>query len=35
MTMRAARMYGYQEPLRIEAVPVPKLGPDRQVIVFN
>jgi alcohol dehydrogenase, propanol-preferring len=28
MQMRAARMYGYQEPLRIEEVPVPEPGPD-------
>ncbi|MGW3245200.1 NAD(P)-dependent alcohol dehydrogenase [Streptomyces sp. NPDC001070] len=28
MQMRAARMYGYREPLRIEEVPVPEIGPD-------
>ncbi len=28
MQMRAARMYGYQEPLRVEEVPVPDPGPD-------
>ena len=28
MQMQAARMYGYQEPLRIEEVPVPEPGPD-------
>ncbi|MGW0168525.1 NAD(P)-dependent alcohol dehydrogenase [Streptomyces sp. NPDC003343] len=28
MQMRAARMHGYQEPLRIEEVPVPEIGPD-------
>ena len=28
MQMRAARMYGYQEPLRIDEVPVPEPGPD-------
>jgi propanol-preferring alcohol dehydrogenase len=28
MQMRAARMYGYQEPLRIEEVPVPEPEPD-------
>jgi len=28
MKMRAARMYGYQEPLRIDEVAVPEPGPD-------
>src|SRR5215831_10167242 len=28
MKMRAARMYGYQEPLRIDEVPVPEPGPN-------
>ncbi len=28
MKMRAARMYGYQKPLRIDEVPVPEPGPD-------
>ena len=28
MTMRAARMHDYNEPLRIEDVPVPDIGPD-------
>src|SRR5262245_54028435 len=28
MKMRAARMYGYQQPLRIDEVPVPEPGPD-------
>src|SRR5215468_9536257 len=28
MQMRAARMYGYREPLRVEAVPVPEPAPD-------
>jgi propanol-preferring alcohol dehydrogenase len=28
MQMRAARMHGYNEPLRIEEVPVPDIGPD-------
>ncbi|MFJ4844520.1 MULTISPECIES: NAD(P)-dependent alcohol dehydrogenase [unclassified Streptomyces] len=28
MQMRAARMYGYQEPLRIDEVPVPQPGAD-------
>ncbi|WP_308015069.1 NAD(P)-dependent alcohol dehydrogenase [Nocardia coffeae] len=28
MKMRAARMHGYREPLRIEEVPVPEPGPD-------
>jgi D-arabinose 1-dehydrogenase-like Zn-dependent alcohol dehydrogenase len=25
--MRAARMYGYNEPLRLEEIPVPEVGP--------
>lgn len=28
MKMRAARMYGYREPLRIDEVPVPEPGPE-------
>ena len=28
MQMRAARMHGYHEPLRIEEVPLPGPGPD-------
>jgi alcohol dehydrogenase, propanol-preferring len=32
MQMRAARMYGYREPWRIEEVPVPEIGPD-QILV--
>lgn len=28
MLMRAARMYGYNEPLRIEEIDVPDIGPD-------
>ena len=28
MQMRAARMYGYNEPLRLEEIPVPDIGPD-------
>jgi alcohol dehydrogenase, propanol-preferring len=28
MKMRAARMHGYNEPLRLEEVPVPDIGPD-------
>src|SRR5262245_5526182 len=28
MKMRAARMYGYKQPLRIEEVPVPEPKPD-------
>src|SRR5262245_48485671 len=28
MSMRAARMHGYKEPLRIEEVPVPEANPD-------
>lgn len=32
MKMRAARMHGYNEPLRIEEVPVPDVGPDDVLI---
>src|SRR5262245_42084439 len=32
MQMRAARMYGYQQPLRIEEVPVPDLEPDEILV---
>jgi alcohol dehydrogenase, propanol-preferring len=28
MQMRAARMHGYHQPLRLEEVPVPDIGPD-------
>ena len=28
MKMRAARMYGYKQPLRLEEVPVPDIGPE-------
>lgn len=28
MKMRAARMYGYKQPLRLEEVPVPAIGPE-------
>ncbi|NJC63151.1 NAD(P)-dependent alcohol dehydrogenase [Planosporangium flavigriseum] len=30
--MRAARMYGYQQPLRIEEVPVPETRPDEVLV---
>jgi hypothetical protein len=39
--MRAARMYGYNEPLRLVEIPVPDIGPDdgdivgRAVIAFD
>jgi alcohol dehydrogenase, propanol-preferring len=32
MRMRAAQMYGYNEPLRLEEIPVPDVGRD-QVLV--
>ena len=32
MQMRAARMYGYQQPLRVEEVPVPEIGPDEILV---
>jgi hypothetical protein len=32
MKMRAARMYGYNEPLRIEEIPVPDIGADEVLI---
>jgi propanol-preferring alcohol dehydrogenase len=28
MQMRAARMHGYNEPLRLEEIPIPDIGPD-------
>ena len=30
--MRAARMYGYKQPLRLEDVPIPNIGPDEVLI---
>jgi propanol-preferring alcohol dehydrogenase len=30
--MRAARMHGYHEPLRLEEIPVPDVGPDELLI---
>jgi NADPH:quinone reductase-like Zn-dependent oxidoreductase len=30
--MRAARMHGYREPLRIEEIPVPDIGPDEVLV---
>jgi len=32
MQMRAARMYGYKEPLRLEEIPVPDIGSDEVLI---
>ncbi|MGB8403449.1 MAG: NAD(P)-dependent alcohol dehydrogenase [Mycobacterium sp.] len=32
MQMRAARMYGYHEPLRLEEIPVPDVGADEVLI---
>jgi alcohol dehydrogenase, propanol-preferring len=32
MQMRAARMYGYQQPLRVEEIPVPDIGPNEVLI---
>src|SRR5215813_4335081 len=32
MRMQAARMYGYQQPLRIEEVPVPDIEPDEILV---
>jgi alcohol dehydrogenase, propanol-preferring len=32
MKMRAARMYGYQQPLRLEEVPVPDIGPQEVLV---
>jgi alcohol dehydrogenase, propanol-preferring len=32
MQMRAARMYGYNEPLRVEEIPVPDIGADEVLI---
>jgi alcohol dehydrogenase, propanol-preferring len=32
MKMRAARMYGYHEPWRIEEVPVPEIGADEVLV---
>jgi len=30
--MRAARMYGYRQPLRLEDIPIPEIGPDEVLI---
>jgi alcohol dehydrogenase, propanol-preferring len=30
--MRAARMHGYNEPLRLEEIPVPDFGPDEVLV---
>jgi propanol-preferring alcohol dehydrogenase len=32
MTMRAARMYGYKQPLRLEEIPVPSPGPEEVLV---
>lgn len=32
MKMRAARMYAYKEPLRLEEVPVPAIGPEEVLV---
>ena len=32
MQMRAARMYGYHEPLRLEEIPIPDVGPTEVLI---
>ena len=32
MKMRAARMYGYKQPLRLEEVPVPDIGPEEILV---
>jgi alcohol dehydrogenase, propanol-preferring len=32
MKMRAARMHGYQQPLRLEEVPVPEVGPEEVLV---
>jgi alcohol dehydrogenase, propanol-preferring len=32
MQMRAARMYGYKEPLRLEEIPVPSIAPDEILV---
>lgn len=31
-TMRAARMYGYKQPLRLEEVPIPSIAPDEVLV---
>lgn len=32
MKMRAARMHGYNEPLRLEEIAVPDVGPDEVLV---
>lgn len=32
MRMRAARMYGYKQPLRLEEIPVPDVGPQEVLV---
>jgi propanol-preferring alcohol dehydrogenase len=32
MKMRAARMFGYKQPLRLEEIPVPEIGPEEVLI---
>jgi len=31
-TMRAARMYGYRQPLRLETIPIPEIAPDEVLV---
>lgn len=33
--MRAARMYGYKQPRRLEDIPVPEPGPDEVLITVG
>jgi hypothetical protein len=32
MTMRAARMFGYKQPLRLEEIPTPSIGPEEVLV---
>lgn len=32
MKMRAALMYGYHQPFRLEEIPVPDPGPDEALV---
>jgi alcohol dehydrogenase, propanol-preferring len=31
-TMRAARMYGYKQPLKLEEIPIPDIGPPEVLV---
>jgi propanol-preferring alcohol dehydrogenase len=31
-TMRAARMYGYKQPLKLEEIPIPDIGPSEVLV---